>query len=422
MNKEFLKLDKDVFKLKVNLADYATIIRPQNFEEIMLLAKNLEGKTIKMVNSTSAGGGVAEMLHRVVPLFNELGLNVKWEVIKGSGEFFNATKAFHNALHGKKTEIQDRMFQVFEEINAENAESMSFDEDIILIHDPQPAGLIRMKSKSPGKWVWRCHIDTSHPHPQVWDFLKKYISKYDASIFSAPGFAKELPIPQYMIYPAIDPFAEKNRELTSFEINTVMRKLNVPQDKPIVTQVSRFDYLKDPIGVFETYKLVKKHFDCRFVYAGGAASDDPEGTQVLNELRERSAGEKDFHILLLPPFSDFEINALQRASTIVLQKSLREGFGLTVTEALWKGKPVIAGAVGGIPLQVINNFTGILVHSVEGAAYQIQYLLNNPKIAKRLGEYGREHVREKFLLTRNLRNYLLLFIALSQPGKSVIEL
>jgi len=413
---------ENLFKLKVSLADYATVIRPQNFEEIMMLGRQLSGKTVKMINSTYAGGGVAEMLHRVVPLFNELGLKVKWEVIKGSGDFFNATKAFHNALHGKKTEITDRMFQTFEEITQENCQNLSFDEDIMVIHDPQPAGLIRMRDKSPAKWVWRCHIDTANPDMRVWNFLEKYVSKYDASIFSAPGFAKELPIPQYMIYPAIDPFAEKNRELTSYEINSAMRKLGVPQDKPIVTQVSRFDYLKDPIGVFETYKLVKKHFDCRFVYAGGTASDDPEGNQVLNELKERADGEEDFQILLLPPFSDLEINALQRASTIVLQKSLREGFGLTVTEALWKGKPVVAGAVGGIPLQIVNNFTGILVHSVEGAAYQIQYLLNNPKVAKKMGEYGREHVREKFLLTRNLRNYLLLFISLGFPGQSLIEL
>ncbi len=409
-------------KSKVTLSDYATIIRPQNFEEIMMLADKLRGKTIKMVNSTAEGGGVAEMLHRVVPLFNELGLKVKWEVIKGSGEFFNATKAFHNALHGKKAEITQKMFDVYNEINDENIKDMSFDEDIMLIHDPQPAALIKMKDKCDARWVWRCHIDTSHPDMRVWDFLKQYISRYDASIFSVPGFAKELPIPQYMIYPAIDPFAEKNRELTHYEINSVMKKFKIPMDKPIITQVSRFDYLKDPIGVFETYKLVKKHVDCRFVYAGGTASDDPEGNEVLSLLREKCKDEKDFHILLLPPFSDFEINALQRASSIILQKSLREGFGLTVTEAIWKGKPVIASAVGGIPLQIINNLTGVLVHSIEGAAYQIRYLLNNPKVMEKLGEYGREHVREKFLLTRNLRNYLLLFLSLYHPGKSVIEL
>jgi len=314
------------------------------------------------------------------------------------------------------------MFKVHEATNDENIPNMTFDEDIIVIHDPQPVGLIKMKEKSPAKWVWRCHVDTSHPLPAVWNYLSQFISKYDASIFSAPSFAKELPIPQFMIYPAIDPFAEKNRILTQQEIDSVLRKLNIPTDKPIITQVSRFDYLKDPIGFFEIYKLVKKHHDCTFIFAGGAASDDPEGNQVLNELRERAKGEKDFIILLLPPFSDFEINALQRASTVVMQKSLKEGFGLTVTEALWKKRPVIASAVGGIPLQVINNFTGILVHSVEGAAYKVRYLLNNPEVGDKMGEYGHEHVREKFLLTRNMRNYLLLFHALQHLGEGVIQI
>lgn len=407
---------------QIKLKDYAKVTRPQNLEEIMLLAEKLQGKKIKMINSTSVGGGVAEMLHRVVPLFNELGLDMKWEVIKGSGEFFNATKAFHNALHDKKVEVKNEMFKAYQETNDENAKNMTFDEDIVVIHDPQPAGLIQVREKSPAQWVWRCHIDTSNPHPQVWSFLEKYINKFDASIFSAPSFAKELPIPQYMIYPAIDPFAEKNRVLSTEEIESVLKKFNIPLDKPIITQVSRFDYLKDPMGFFETYRLVKKHHHCAFVYAGGAASDDPEGTQVLNELMEKAEGEEDFHVLLLPPFSDFEINALQRASTIVMQKSIKEGFGLTVTEALWKKRPVIASAVGGIPLQVIHNFTGILVHSVEGAAYQIRYLLNNPEVGEKMGEYGHEHVREKFLLTRNMRNYLLLFLALEHAGESMIEI
>jgi trehalose synthase len=375
-----------------------------------------------MVNSTAVGGGVAEMLHRVVPLFNELGLKMKWEVIKGSGDFFNVTKTFHNALHGNKVNIKPEMFKIFEETNAENAANMTFDEDVIVIHDPQPAGLIHKKAGSHSKWVWRCHIDTAHPHPQVWDFLSKLVSKYDASIFSAPSFAKELPIPQVMIYPAIDPFAEKNRVLSQKEIDSVLAKFDLTPDKPLITQISRFDYLKDPIGFFETYKLVRKHHDCTFVFAGGAASDDPEGNQVLNELRERSAGEKDFRVILLPPFADFEVNALQRASAVVMQKSLKEGFGLTVTEALWKKKPVIAGAVGGIPLQIIHNFTGILVHSVEGAAYQIRYLLNNPEVGEKMGEYGHEHVREKFLLTRNMRNYLLLFLFLEHGSQTLVQL
>ena len=407
---------------KIKFSDYSKIIRPQNFDEIMLLAEKLQGKTVKMVNSTSVGGGVAEMLHRSVPLYHELGLKVRWDVIKGGGEFFNVTKAFHNALHGSEVSITPQMLDDFKETNEKNMAELLFDEDVVIIHDPQPLPLIEKKGASKSKWVWRCHIDTSSPNQFVWDFLRKYIEKYDASIFSSPSFAKELPLPQYLIHPAIDPFAEKNRDLTSKEIDDVLKKHNIPTDKPIITQVSRFDYLKDPIGVFEVYKLVKKHVDCIFVYAGGTANDDPEGSKVLSELQERASGEKDFHILLLPPFSDFEVNALQRASTIVLQKSQREGFGLTVTEALWKGKPVVASAVGGIPLQVIHNFTGLLAHSIEGVAYQIRYLLNNSQVAERLGQYGREHVREKFLITSKIRKYLLLFIALEHKNKNIINL
>lgn len=407
---------------KIKLADYAKVTRPQNLEEIMLLAERLQGLTVKMVNSTSVGGGVAEMLHRSVPLYNELGLKVKWEVIKGGGDFFNVTKAFHNALHGTPVELKQSDYDAFRETNEHNRLEMKFDEDVIVIHDPQPLPLIENKAPGKSKWVWRCHIDTANPVAEVWQFLKPYIEKYDASIFSSPSFAKVLPNPQFLIYPAIDPFADKNKPLTQREIDAVMAKYEIPNDKPIVTQVSRFDSLKDPIGVYEAYQLVKKSSDCRFVYAGGTASDDPESNKVLAELQERVGKDKDFHILLLPPFSDIEVNALQRASTVVLQKSLREGFGLTVTEALWKGKPVVASAVGGIPLQIIHNFTGLLAHSIEGTAYQIRYLLNNPQAAKRLGEYGREHVREKFLITRKLRNYLLLFIALNQPGKSIIQL
>ena len=407
---------------KSKIEEYAKIIRPQNFDELMLLAEKVRGRRLRMVNATSVGGGVAEILTRVVPLFNELGIKTKWEAIKGSGEFFGVTKAFHNALHGSKTDITEQMLNIYNETNKANLADMSFDDDVVIIHDPQPAGLIAAKENSKAKWVWRCHIDTSHPQPDVWNFLKGFVEKYDASIFSTPWFAKGLPIPQYFIYPAIDPLAEKNRELSAHELNAVLQKYKLDRSRPIITQVSRFDYLKDPLGVIETYKLVKKHIDCQLVLAGGGASDDPEGGQVLKEVQEAAGNDKDIHVLLLPDFADLEINALQRASTVVLQKSLREGFGLTVTEALWKAKPVVASAVGGITLQVIHNFTGLLVHSIEGAAYQIRYLINNPQAAKKLGEYGREHVREKFLITRKLRNYLLLFLALENAGKDIIQL
>jgi trehalose synthase len=408
--------------VKSKIEEYARIIRPQNFDELMLLAEKVRGKRVKMVNATAVGGGVAEILTRAVPLLNELGVQTKWDVIKGSGPFFGATKTFHNALHGMPVEITDSMFNTYKETTEANLAEMSFDEDVVIIHDPQPAGLIAAREKTKAKWVWRCHIDTSRPQLNVWNFFKDYVEKYDASIFSTPWFARELPIPQFFIYPAIDPLADKNRDMSIFEIDAIMRKYKIDRSRPIITQISRFDYLKDPVGVIEAYRLVKKHVDCQLVLAGGGASDDPEVAQVVSQVQEAAKDDPDIHVLLLPAFADLEINALQRASTIILQKSLREGFGLTVTEALWKGKPVVASAVGGITLQVIHNMTGMLVHSIEGAAYQIRHLLNNREIANKMGEYGREHVREKFLITHKIRNYLLLLIALDNPGKDVIQL
>ncbi|MBN3032925.1 MAG: glycosyltransferase [Candidatus Saganbacteria bacterium] len=407
---------------KNTIAEYAKFIRPQNFDELMLLAGKVAGRSLRMVNSTAVGGGVAEMLTRVVPLYNELGIKAKWDVIKGNNPFFGVTKTFHNALHGLESEVTDAMLKIYEEATAANLAELSFDEDVVIIHDPQPAGLIAAREKTKAKWVWRCHIDTSHPQPAVWDFLKKYIGRYDAAVFSTPWFARELPEPKYFIYPAIDPLAEKNRELAEGEIDAVLRRYQLDRSRPLLVQISRFDRLKDPLGVIETYRLVKKHADCQLVLAGGGAVDDPEGVEVLNQVREAAKDDPDIHVLLLPPAADLEINALQRAATVVIQKSLREGFGLTVTEALWKAKPVVASAVGGIPLQVIHNFTGLLVHSVEGAAYQIRYLINNPEAARKMGEYGREHVREKFLITRKLRNYMVLLIALDHPGRDVIQL
>jgi len=405
----------------IKLADYAKIIRSQNVDEIQLLAEKVSGLSLKMVNSTLVGGGVAEILNRSVPLLNELGVKTKWEVIKGDSDFFSVTKGFHNALHGNRIEVNEKIFEIYKNTNAENLKNMDFSEDVVVIHDPQPAALIEAKKNSKAKWVWRCHIDLSHPQNEVWQFLKQYVSQFDASIFSAPWFAKELPMPQFFITPSIDPLTEKNRDLSKSEIDKVMRKYDIPRDKPIVTQISRFDYLKDPIGVIQAYKLVKKHIDCRLILAGGSATDDPEGAKVLAEVKTAAGNDPNIHILSLPPFSDFEINALQRASTIVIQKSLREGFGLTVTEAMWKGKPVIASAVGGITLQIIHNFTGVLVHSIEGAAYQIRYLLNNPQIAERLGKYAKEQVREKFLITRIIRNYFLLLIAVFHLDDNVVQ-
>jgi len=258
-------------------------------------------------------------------------------------------------------------------------------------------------------------VDVSNPRPETWDFLKPFVDLYDASIFSAPQFSQELPIRQFLIPPSIDPLSDKNKELPQDTVDSTMRKLGIPQDKPIVTQVSRFDYLKDPVGLIDAWRLVNRSIDCRLVLAGGTATDDPESEQVLSEVRRHSGENPDIHILLLPPQSDIEINALQRASTVVVQKSLKEGFALTVSEALWKGKPVVASAVGGIPLQIKHRWTGLLSHGIEGTAYDIKQLLANPAYAKTLGENGREHVRQNFLITRHLRDYLLLILALDNP-------
>jgi trehalose synthase len=280
------------------------------------------------------------------------------------------------------------------------------------MHDPQPAALIDARKEHDGHWIWRCHIDLSRPNAAVWNFLEGFVARYDGAIFSSPEFSRQLSIPQFLFYPSIDPLADKNRELEPELVRAIVESFGIDSKRPILTQISRFDRLKDPVGVVRAYRIVKRYFDCQLVLAGGGASDDPEGSQVLAETREAAKGDPDIHILELPPAAPVEVNALQRASTVVIQKSLREGFGLTVAEALWKKKPVVASAVGGIPSQVIHKHTGLLAHSIEGTAYQIRYLLSHPTLAERLGEQGHKHVREQFLVTGNLKRYLTLFLHL----------
>ncbi len=327
----------------------------------------------------------------------------------------------HNALHGTPVELSPDAQAHFLSHTRAQAETFRFDEDFIFIHDPQPVSFIEKKAKR-SCWVWRCHIDISSPHPPVWDFLRPFVEKYDVSIFSAPSFAQALPIPQYQIPPSIDPLALKNREILGEEVRAYLESVGVNPDRHIITQISRFARSKDPTGVIAAYKLVRRQLDCQLVLAGGGASDDPEGSEVLAEARQRAADDPDIHILELPPFSDLEVNKLQRGSTVVLQKSLKEGFALTVAEALWKKKPVVASAVGGIPLQIIHNHTGLLVHSVEGAALKIKYLLTHPEAAQKLGENGHQHIKQNFLITRHLRDYLAVIFSLSHPGEDVIRL
>ena len=408
--------------MAVTLQDYQEIVGPGVIEELHVLAERVRNRTMQHINSTSVGGGVAEILTRLIPLLRELGVDARWDVIKGDQAFYNVTKAFHNALHGHTEEISEQMFEIFRANTEMNLRETDLTGDVMFIHDPQPAGLILRKPEIGRQWVWRCHIDVSAPQQDVWNFLRDYVVRYDAAIFSMPDFAQQLPIPQFRIAPSIDPIADKNKPLDRACVEMILNKYKVDPDRPIVTQISRFDRLKDPLGVIRAYKMVKNRQDCQLILAGGGATDDPEGAQVLSEVQEAASGDPDIHVLLLPPFSDVEINALVRGSTIILQKSIKEGFGLTVAEALWKRKPVIGGAVGGIKLQVINGVTGYLVHSPEGAANRISQLLRDRKLRERMGENGYQHVRQNFLLTRQIKDYLLTMLALNYPNESVVDL
>ncbi|MFH0763920.1 MAG: glycosyltransferase [Candidatus Omnitrophota bacterium] len=391
------------------IEEYIPIAGQATIDDLRRIGDKLTGKVVQNINSTSVGGGVAEILNRMVPLLKELGVDTRWDVIKGGARFFEVTKKFHNALHGKAEDIKSEDFDVFMETSRENINEIDAYGDIVYVHDPQPIALVDKKKDN--RWIWRCHIDISNPNRKVWNFLKSFVVKYDAAVFSAPGFSQELPNRQFLISPSIDPLSDKNKDLPQDVIDGVLKKYNISNDKPIVTQISRFDRLKDPIGVIKAYESVKKYVDCQLILAGGSAGDDPEGLKVLEEVREKAGHDTDIHVLLLPQ-DDIEVNALQRASTVIVQKSLKEGFGLTVAEALWKAKPVVASNVGGIPLQIAHKYSGLLCHSIDGAAFSIKQLLNSPKYAKKLGENGREHIKNNFLITRHIRDYILLFLSL----------
>ena len=398
------------------LDDYADIVGAERIAVLRRLASRLQGFRLVMVNSTRVGGGVAEMLARHVPLLQELGVDTRWEVIEGTPEFFDVTKRFHNGLQGDRVDLPEAMEEAYRDCSRRNAERLDLDADAVIIHDPQPAALIRYYEKS-CPWIWRCHIDASRPSRNIWRFLRQYVKDYDASVFSMPSFSQNLDHPQYLIPPSIDPLAPKNAEMSEAEVDQVLARFGLDRSRPLIVQVSRFDRFKDPVGVIQAYRMVRRRDDCRLVLVGGSADDDPEGAEVLREVHEAAGDDPDITILNIPPDSDREINALQRAATIVLQKSVREGFGLTVTEGLWKGRPVIAGAVGGITTQVFDHHTGFLVHSVEGAAYRIRYLLNRSGLGDRMGAEGRELVRHHFVLTRHLRDWLTLLLSIT--GRAV---
>ncbi|MBN2185404.1 MAG: glycosyltransferase [Candidatus Krumholzibacteriota bacterium] len=408
------------------LEKYAEIVGWDVIDQLHQLVVPLKDIKVVHVNSTKKGGGVAEILNKLVPLKRELGIDASWEVIEGNQEFFKCTKSFHNALQGNRVDIPKTLLEEYERVNLENADRLRgilTDADIVFIHDPQPAPLLRSFPERKGKWIWRCHIDASHPYRPIWKYLREFIKDYDASIFSLSAFAQPLPHTEFLIAPSIDPLSEKNIDIDPAEVESIVSGLGIDLSRPIMAQISRYDFFKDPVGVVRAYRLTKKFVpDLQLVLAGGEATDDPEAQAVLDEVNIAAEGDKDIHILLLPSDAHRTINALQRASDIVLQKSTKEGFGLTVTEAMWKGKPVIGGDTGGIRIQVVNHQTGFLVSTPEGAALRARYLLFHRHLLEEMGEKARNFVRENFLLTRHLREYLTTMVSILHAKGDRIEL
>ena len=400
------------------LEQYIPFVGEETIFELYLLSKKLKGIKVLHVSSTYKGGGVAEILHRMVPLMNELEIETDWKVLEGDEKFFTFTKKLHNLLHipcGECIDSEEIVYYLkttyenFKKIDTENY-------DIIFIHDPQPMGLI-IKKRQGQKWIWRCHVDTSTPDPQAWDFLENFLNAYDACVFHMPEFIYEkIRIPTYTVRPSIDPLHPKNINLSDEEIKTTLTKFGIDPEKPIIVQVSRFDKLKDPFGVLEAFKLVRKKYDCQLILAGSFASDDPEGEGVYKDLLNLTSDEKNVFVLNLPPDSHREINAFQRGATVVVQKSLKEGFGLVVSEAMWKSKPVVGSNVGGIKRQIVHGVTGYLVNSIEGAAVRIKQLLANKEFRDNMGFHAKERVRHRFLIIRHLRDYLLLIYKILQQN------
>ncbi|MGZ3637160.1 MAG: glycosyltransferase [Ktedonobacterales bacterium] len=395
------------------LSDYAPVVGDDVIAELEQLAKPLQGARVLHINATAYGGGVAEMLHTLVPLMRSAGLEAEWRTISGTDEFFNVTKSMHNALQGMDLDLTPAMRAAYLHSNVDNAVYFEDEFDFVVVHDPQPAPLRALRASDPGKWIWRCHIDLTAANPIYWSFLRPFIQDYDAAIFTMPDYVKrDLKVGKIAIVPpAIDPLSPKNAPMSDADARRIVSLYNIDPDRPMLVQVSRFDPWKDPLGVIDVYRAVKKEFPkTQLIMAGSMAHDDPEGMEYYQRTRDYAGDDPDVHLLSnLDGVGNVEINAFQREATVVLQKSLREGFGLTISEGLWKSRPVIGGNVGGIPLQIEDCKTGYLVSSVEECIERTLELMRDPKKAAEMGTLGREEVRHKFLSTANLRNYLRLF-------------
>jgi trehalose synthase len=399
--------------IPTRLAEYREVAPQGTIDLLARLAERLRGRRYLHVSASRYGGGPAESLARLVPMMQDLGIEADWEVVVGDPDFYAAVRALEQAMAGGDSPLSERMLQAYADTAALNAPKFALDADAVMIHDLAPLPLVRHRPAN-GHWVWRCHADLSRAQRRAWHVVRREVTRYSAAVFSLPKFAQRLPIPTLLIHPSIDPLSEKNRDLSRGEVQQILDRLGVPRDKPMLLQVAPYARSKDPLGVVRAYRLAKKYVDCRLVLAGGGAADNPEGSALLAEVRELAAEDSDLHPLTLPPDAAREINALQRAAAVVIHKPLQEDFGLSVAEAMWKGKPVIGSFAGGIASQLIFEVTGYTVHSVEGAAFRIRQILETPELGPRLGGAGREYVRRNFLITRHLGDYLALLASLTE--------
>jgi trehalose synthase len=384
--------------------EYEKYIGAEAVDRIYKKAKKFRDFHILHVNSTYYGGGVAEMLSSLTLLFNSLGVKTGWRVIQGSPDFFSITKKMHNALQGGKINLTKRKMQIYEDVIFENAMRNHLKHDIVIINDPQPLPMINHYRKR-GPWIWRCHIDLTNPNKRLWSYLSHFIEKYDAAVLTLKEYKQKISTPQLFFLPAINPFSIKNRKLSKKEIDERLKHYKIPTDLPLVVQISRFDRWKDPEGVIKAFKLARKEVDCTLVLLGNVATDDPEGSDIYHALTDC----REERIIILSHQDTALVNALQSRAAVVLQKSIREGFGLTVAEAMWKGTPVIGGNVGGIRYQIEDGVNGFLVNSIEEAAQRIVQIVKYKKTRKNMAQKAKETVRKNFLMTRLVEQYLDLF-------------
>ena len=409
---------------KRSIFDYKSVVAEGEIEALINLSSGLKGKKIQHINSTKKGGGVAEILNNLVPMLNELEMENVWSDIKGDKRFFEITKKIHNSLHGAAVNINAGDYDHWGKTAAAQKDVLKKGMDVYVVHDPQPLPLVKFRKEFGGKWIWRCHIDLSTSTETTWKNLEKYVSMFDAAIFHCPGYAKELEIKQFIFPPTIDPLSAKNTGMSFSGIEAVRKKYAIAEDKKIIVQIGRFDRLKDPFGAIEAYRIVKKMYPSVLVLAGSYADDDPEGEGIYREVLAAAEGDEDIKVLNIPVTeqSPSVINAFQRMADVCLQMSFREGFGLTVAEALWKGTPVVARNSSGVTLQILHGINGFLVKTAPGAAYRINQIFASGEMRKKLSESAKAYVYTHFLLPKHLKNWICCFNAvLTKKTKGIVE-